>query len=187
MTNINIALATLLFVKPLSTVRMRQLLTNGAVVVALTICSAGAMAKPVSGEESPDFTLKSRDGGNIRLSEQRGNIVLVNFWASWCGPCREELPAFEALYQEYQDLGVEILAVNVDDEADKANVLLQDIEVSFPVLFDTSGEVSQLYDVSAMPTTVIVDRDGTVRLLHPGYRKGDEKKYEKAIKMLMRE
>jgi len=183
----NTALATSILAKPLSANRMLQFLVTGAVVVALTIGSISAMAKPLSGEESPDFTLKSRDGGNIKLSEQRGNIVLVNFWASWCGPCRQELPAFEALYQEYQDLGVEILAVNVDDEAEKAKVLLQDIEVSFPVLFDTSGEVSQLYDVSAMPTTVIVDRDGNVRLLHPGYRKGDEKKYEKAIKMLMRE
>jgi peroxiredoxin len=187
MTNMNTALATSILAKPLSANRMLQFLVTGAVVVALTIGSISAMAKPLSGEESPDFTLKSRDGGNIKLSEQRGNIVLVNFWASWCGPCRQELPAFEALYQEYQDLGVEILAVNVDDEAEKAKVLLQDIEVSFPVLFDTSGEVSQLYDVSAMPTTVIVDRDGNVRLLHPGYRKGDEKKYEKAIKMLMRE
>ena len=97
------------------------------------------------------------------------------------------MTAFKALYKEYQDLDIEILAINVDDEAEKANVLLQDIEVSFPVLFDTSGEVSQLYDVSAMPTTVIVDRDGNVRVLHPGYRKGDEKKYEKAIKLLMRE
>jgi peroxiredoxin len=166
---------------------MHESLLAWAVAVALAISSISAMAKPVSGEESPDFTLKSRDGGNIKLSEQRGNIVLINFWASWCGPCREELPAFEALYQEYQDLGVEILAINVDDEAEKANVLLQDIEVSFPVLFDTSGEVSELYDVSAMPTTVIVDRDGNVRVLHPGYRKGDEKKYEKAIKLLMRE
>ena len=187
MTNMNTALATSILAKPLSANRMLQFLVTGAVVVALTIGSISAMAKPLSGEESPDFTLKSRDGGNIKLSEQRGNIVLVNFWASWCGPCRQELPAFEALYQEYQDLGVEILAVNVDDEAEKAKVLLQDIEVSFPVLFDTSGEVSQLYDVSAMPTTVIVDRDGNVRLLHPGYRKGDETKYEKAIKMLMRE
>jgi peroxiredoxin len=187
MTNINTALATSIFAKPTSAKRMHQLLVAGAVAVALAICSINAMAKPVSGEESPDFTLKSRDGGNIKLSEQRGNIVLINFWASWCGPCREELPAFEALYQEYQDLGVEILAVNVDDEAEKANVLLQDIEVSFPVLFDTSGEVSQLYDVSAMPTTVIVDRDGNIRVLHPRYRKGDEKKYEKAIKLLMRE
>nr|WP_297348846.1 TlpA disulfide reductase family protein [uncultured Glaciecola sp.] len=187
MTNMNRALITLIALNNVSGVSLRQWIMTSAVALALIFASIGAIAKPTSGELSPDFTLKSRDGGNIKLSEQRGNIVLVNFWASWCGPCREELPAFEKLYQEYQDLGVEILAVNVDSEAEKANVLLDDIEVSFPVLFDTSGEVSQLYDVSAMPTTVLVDRDGNVRLLHPGYRKGDEKKYEKAIKMLMRE
>jgi len=166
---------------------LRTMLVAGISVLSLSLASMSVMAQPATGEESPDFTLKSRDGGNIKLSEQRGNIVLVNFWASWCGPCREELPAFEDLYQEYQDMGVEILAVNVDDEAEKANVLLQDIEVSFPVLYDTSGEVSELYDVSAMPTTVLIDRDGNVRVIHPGYRSGDEKKYEKAIKMLMRE
>jgi peroxiredoxin len=187
MTKMNRALTTSISLNNTSGVNLRHWLMTSAVALALTFVSISATAKPTSGEQSPDFTLKSRDGGNIKLSEQRGNIVLVNFWASWCGPCREELPAFEKLYQEYQDLGVEILAVNVDSEAEKANVLLDDIEVSFPVLFDTSGEVSQLYDVSAMPTTVLVDRDGNVRLLHPGYRKGDEKKYEKAIKMLMRE
>ena len=170
-----------------SPLNFRKLIVVGTAILGLSLASMSSVAKPTSGEQSPDFTLKSRDGGNIKLSEQRGNIVLVNFWASWCGPCREELPAFEELYQEYQDMGVEILAVNVDDEAEKANVLLQDIEVSFPVLFDTAGDVSKLYDVNAMPTTVLVDRDGNVRLLHPGYRKGDEKKYEKAIKMLMRE
>lgn len=187
MTDMNTTLATMKSVKNTSAMSLRQCLIASFAAIALSVASAVTIAKPTTGEKSPDFTLKSRDGGNIKLSEQRGNIVLVNFWASWCGPCREELPAFEELYQEYQDMGVEILAVNVDDEAEKANVLLQDIEVSFPVLFDTSGEVSQLYDVSAMPTTVLVDRDGNVRLLHPGYRSGDEKKYEKAIKILMRE
>lgn len=137
--------------------------------------------------QAPDFTLPSKDSGNIRLSEQRGNIVMVNFWASWCGPCREELPEMEEIYQEYADMGFEILAVNVDDEVSKADILLDDIEVSFPVLYDTAGDVSQLYDVNAMPTTVIIDRDGNQRLLHLGYRAGDEVKYEKAIKMLMRE
>jgi peroxiredoxin len=138
-------------------------------------------------EQAGDFTLKSKESGNIRLSEQRGNIVLVNFWASWCGPCRTELPKMEALYQEYQDLGFEILAINVDDEAGMADVLLNDIEVTFPILYDSAGEVSQLYDVNAMPTTVIIDRDGKQRLVHLGYRAGDEKKYEEAIKLLMRE
>lgn len=156
-----------------------------AAIICIATASSSAIAR--SETPAPDFTLKSKDSGNMRLSEQRGNIVMVNFWASWCGPCREELPEMEKIYQDYRDLGFEILAVNVDDHPDKANVLLDDIEVSFPVLFDTNGEVSQLYDVNAMPTTVIIDRDGNQRLLHMGYRKGDEVKYEKAIKMLIRE
>ncbi|MEM0910066.1 MAG: TlpA disulfide reductase family protein [Pseudomonadota bacterium] len=157
-------------------------------VFALTTLLLGALSAQTSAAEmAEDFVLKSKDSGNMRLSDQRGNIVMINFWASWCGPCREELPLMEDLYQEYQDLGFEILAVNVDDQESKADVLLNDIEVSFPVLYDTSGEVSQLYNVSAMPTTVFVDRDGLQRILHPGYRAGDEVKYEKAIKMLVRE
>lgn len=136
---------------------------------------------------APDFTLPSREGDNRRLVEERGNIVLVNFWASWCGPCREELPEMEALQQKYQDLGFTVLAVNVDDKPEKADVLLDDIRVSFPVLFDTAGDVSKLYDVNAMPTTVIVDRNGLARLTHEGYKAGDEKKYDKAIRILMRE
>jgi peroxiredoxin len=160
--------------------------TKRAILIVGTVFSL-ASANALAQEEAPDFTLKSKENGNVRLSEQRGNIVLVNFWASWCGPCRDELPKMEALYEEYQDLGFEILAINVDDEARKADVLLNDIEVTFPVLYDTSGEVSKLYDVSAMPTTVIIDRDGNQRLEHFGYRAGDEKKYEKALKILMRE
>jgi peroxiredoxin len=136
---------------------------------------------------APDFTLKSNQGGNMRLSEQRGNVVLVNFWASWCGPCREELPKMESLQQDYKDLGFTILAVNVDEDSSKANVLLDDIKVSYPILFDPTAKVSELYDVSAMPTTVIIDRDGNQRLLHKGYKSGDEKKYAKAIKALIRE
>ncbi len=156
-------------------------------IMALVLSAVFAASQVQAEQQAPDFTLKSKDSGNIRLSEQRGNIVLVNFWASWCGPCRDELPEMEALYQEYQDMGFEILAVNVDDDESKADVLLSDIEVSFPVLFDSAGDVSKLYDVNAMPTTVMIDRDGNQRLIHLGYRAGDEKKYEKAIKILMRE
>lgn len=136
---------------------------------------------------APDFTLASKDGGNVRLQEQLGNVVLINFWASWCGPCREELPYLEALQQEYADLGFTVLAVNVDRESSKADILLKDIGVSFPVLFDVNDQVSSLYDVQAMPTTVIVDRDGNQRLLHHGYKSGDEVKYKQAVKALLRE
>ena len=161
-------------------------LTIGA-ILALTLLLGKANAAGADTAQAPDFTLAQREGPNVRLSEQRGDIILLNFWASWCGPCRQELPAFEALFQQYADLGVNVLAVNLDDEPRKADVLLSDINVSFPVLFDSEGEVSARYDVSAMPTTVIIDRDGNVRLVHKGYQSGDEKKYETAIKRLLRE
>ncbi|WP_339719063.1 TlpA disulfide reductase family protein [uncultured Paraglaciecola sp.] len=136
---------------------------------------------------APDFTLASKHDGNVRLQEQLGNVVLINFWASWCAPCREELPYLEALQQQYADLGFTILAVNVDEEPSKADSLLKDIAVTFPVLFDANDQVSKLYDVQAMPTTVIVDRDGNQRLLHQGYKSGDEIKYQQAVKALLRE
>ncbi|WP_100642395.1 TlpA disulfide reductase family protein [Alteromonas facilis] len=158
------------------------------IILAIFLTDIATQARAEStAVAAPDFTLPSRDGDNRRLLEERGNIVMVNFWASWCGPCREELPAMEALQQKYQDLGFTVLAVNVDDKPEKANILLDDIEVTFPVLFDSNGNVSETYNVSAMPTTVFVDRNGLSRLTHKGYKSGDERKYEKAIKLLLRE
>jgi thiol-disulfide isomerase/thioredoxin len=156
------------------------------ITIALLLIPNGTSAADGKGL-APDFTLASKNGGNVRLQEQLGDVVLINFWASWCGPCREELPYLEALQQEYADLGFTILAVNVDEDPSKADILLNDIAVSFPVLFDVNDDVSKLYDVQAMPTTVIVDRDGNQRLLHKGYKSGDEVKYKQAVKALLRE
>ena len=157
------------------------------IAASLLISSSLLTEAATDPKPAPDFTLKSNQNTNMRLSEQRGNVVLINFWASWCGPCRAELPEMEKLQQDYQDLGFTILAVNVDEDPNKADILLDDIKVSFPVLFDPTAKVSKLYDVSAMPTTVMIDRNGNQRLLHAGYKAGDEKKYAKAIKALIRE
>lgn len=154
--------------------------------MAVLFSSSSIFASESKGP-APDFTLASKNGENVRLQEQLGNVVLINFWASWCAPCREELPYLEALQQEYADLGFTILAVNVDENPTKADILLNDITVTFPVLFDVNKDVSKLYDVQAMPTTVIVDRDGKQRLLHKGYKSGDEVGYKQAIKALLRE
>ena len=136
---------------------------------------------------APDFTLKSNSGENLRLSEHRGEVVMINFWASWCGPCRQEMPLLEQLYSEYQPLGFTILGVNVEEDSSKAEALLSDIPVSFPVLFDTQSQVSKLYDVVAMPSTVLVDRDGNVRYLHHGYKPGYEQTYQEQVRALIRE
>lgn len=136
---------------------------------------------------APDFTLKSLTGKNIKLSEQAGNVVMLNFWASWCGPCRKEMPLLNALHKKYEALGFTILGINVEQELKLAKSFLADTPVEFPVLFDTSNTVSQAYEVIAMPTTVLIDRNGKVRYLHKGYKEGDEAKYKKLVKKLVRE
>ncbi|MFV1873678.1 MAG: TlpA disulfide reductase family protein [Oleiphilus sp.] len=144
------------------------------------------MANPASGA-ADDFTLKSNQGKNIRLEELRGEVVMLNFWASWCGPCRQEMPLMNDIYQEYKDLGFTILAVNVDEDSADADRFLTAVPVDFPILYDNQSQVSELYGVDAMPTTVLIDRDGNKRFHHRGYKPGYEDEYEKQVKKLVRE
>ena len=144
--------------------------------------SAAEVSKP-----APDFTLKSLSGENLKLSEMAGNVVLINFWASWCGPCREEMPLLNALHSKYESLGFTVLGVNVEEDVNGAKGFLKNFPVDFPVLLDNTNRVSKQYKVIAMPTTVVVDRDGNMRYLHQGYKSGDEEKYRQMVKNLVRE
>lgn len=136
---------------------------------------------------APDFTLKTTSGENVRLSEFRGEVVMINFWASWCAPCRQEMPLLEELYTQYQPLGFTILGVNVEQDSSKALAMLEDIPVSFPIMLDSQSTVSKLYDVVAMPTSILVDRDGNMRYLHHGYKPGYEEQYQQQVRELIRE
>ena len=139
------------------------------------------------GGPAPDFALKSHSGENLRLSEFRGEVVMINFWASWCGPCRQEMPLLDELYTQYQPLGFTILGVNVEEDPSKAKQLLKESPVNIPILYDDKSEVSKLYKVVAMPSTVLVDRDGNVRYLHQGYKPGYEESYQQQVRALIRE
>lgn len=136
---------------------------------------------------APDFTLRSLKHNNVKLSEQAGNVVLLNFWASWCAPCRQEMPLLNELHNKYKALGFSVIGVNVEQETELAKSFISSYPVDFPILFDDSNKASKLYDVSAMPTTVIIDRNGVVRHLHKGYQSGDEKRYQNMVKQLIRE
>jgi len=136
---------------------------------------------------APDFTLKSKEGKNVRLSDLRGQVVLLNFWASWCGPCRQEMPILDEIHNKYKPLGFSVLGVNLDAKSSKAINYLKDTPVTFPVLYDPKGDVSGEYGVQIMPSTVIIDKDGNVRYLHEGYKTGYEDDYVKQIKELLRE
>ncbi|MCP4433861.1 MAG: TlpA family protein disulfide reductase [Gammaproteobacteria bacterium] len=136
---------------------------------------------------APNFTLKSLSGKNLKLSELAGNVVLINFWASWCGPCLKEMPLLNEIHNKYEPLGFTVLGVNVEQNSDSAKDFLAGNGVDFPILLDNQNRVSKLYDVVAMPTTVLVDRDGNMRFLHKGYKPGDEAQYRKMVKKLVRE
>jgi peroxiredoxin len=136
---------------------------------------------------APDFTLKSADGRNLRLQEQRGQVVLVNFWATWCGPCRQEMPHLNRLYDKYRASGFTLLGVNIDDDPRTALATAAKLGLRFPVLLDTDKAVSKRYDLGSMPATVLIDRDGKVRFLHRGYREGMELSYEQQIRELVKE
>lgn len=135
---------------------------------------------------APDFTLHSLSGENLRLQEFRGKVVLINFWASWCGPCRQEMPILDRIHKRYEPAGFTVLGVNVESEQDKARKIADRLGVSFPLLFDTGQQVSEDYDLKSMPYTVLVDRDGKIRYIHHGYKPGDENKYINRLKALLR-
>ncbi len=163
-------------------------LRNTIIALALSVLAASSLASSgLEGRTAPDFALKNSTGDNIRLSEFRGDVVMINFWATWCGPCRQEMPLLDELYNRYERVGFNLLGVNIDDDSSRAMRMVEELGVDFPVLFDARKEVSKLYEVEAMPVTVIVDRQGTVRFVHHGYKPGYEDKYLDQIRTLLRE
>lgn len=151
------------------------------------IISTHSYANELVGTQATDFTLKSMTGENTRLAEQRGNIIVLNFWASWCGPCRKEMPVLQSFHDQYSDLGVQVWGINVEQENQAGRDFIQGIDISFPIFFDEKNTLSASYKVEAMPTTIIVDRNGQIRFVFQGYKDGYDKKYAKAIKQLIRE
>ena len=158
------------------------------VILAAAGCAAATASDPfANGTAAPGFQLESAAGKSVNLSDYRGQVVLLNFWASWCGPCRKEMPILEQLHKQYKSKGFTMVGVNVEPSSADAVNWLKSTPVSFPILFDTDSSVSKLYRVEGMPNTVIVDRNGKVRYIHRGYKPGEENEYLDQIRTLIRE
>ena len=157
-----------------------------AIVTALAI-SLAALATTTPTGPAPAFTLASRAGQEVSLAQYKGQVVMLNFWASWCGPCRQEMPLLEDIYKKYSKMGFTLIGVNVEPDSKAAEGFLKQTPVSFPVIYDKDSAVSKAYDVSGMPSTVIIDRKGNLRFLHHGYKPGDESEYLNSIRSLIRE
>ncbi|MCS6285659.1 MAG: TlpA family protein disulfide reductase [Nitrospira sp.] len=123
------------------------------------------------GEEAPNFQLRDLDGNMVSLSQLRGKVVLLNFWATWCGPCRIEMPAMERLYRSYSRKDFEILAVSTDPQgAAVTRPFQQEMGFTFPILHDAEYRIGLMYGARSLPMTFMVDRQGIVRQKVPGAR-----------------
>jgi peroxiredoxin len=141
-----------------------------------------AVAAKDEGEpEAPDFTLTDLDGHPFQLKSQRGKAVLMEFWASWCGPCRLEMPIVEKLHRRFQHKGLTVVGIN-DEDPEVAQEFLQDKEFTFPMLVDKDGEVADSYEVDAIPTLVLVDREG--KIVHREVGLGSERQLLESLQKI---
>ncbi len=136
-----------------------------ALVLLITGCSAGSESSvPQAGKPAPDFQLQNLDGQAISLSDFRGKPVLVNFWATWCPACRDEMPYLQQIYEEWSGKGLVLLAVNIGENPAQVKRFLQTYNLSLPVLLDTEKSVTQKYHITGIPTSFFIDKDGIIRV-----------------------
>lgn len=141
------------------------LLWIGASAIPSSASTTQEISAPQTGFLAPDFSLTTLDNQPVRLSELRGKVILLNLWASWCPPCKAEMPALERTYQAYKDQGLVVLAVNstIQDSRSAAQTFMEANQLTFPVPLDTQGEVTRLYRVQSLPTTFFIGPDGMIR------------------------
>jgi peroxiredoxin len=137
--------------------------------LGLLFVSGAAFAGVHKGQKAPNFSLPTLSGGTMSLAQQRGKVVIVDFWAQWCEPCKKELPQLDKLQKEFAGKNVVILAVNLDKSRDNAVALARQLGLSLPVLLDPAGSVAATYDLPKMPTSFVVDKKGIVRFVHEGF------------------
>jgi peroxiredoxin len=142
--------------------------------LAAALALTGTVAGAAEGPSAPDFALASTAGSNYRLSEYRGEVVALVFWASWCGDCRRELERFERLRRTYGNVGLVVLGVNLDHEPERAAALADAAGIGFPVLIDAGMDVSKTYRADDLPLIVLIDRHGAIRARHSALNEREE-------------
>ena len=140
------------------------------------------------GEEAPSFMLPMMDNKHLlTLKQYRGKVVYLDFWASWCGPCRQSLPEMNKLRNKLKNSGFEVLAINLDEDQSAATSFLEQYPVQYPVVKDVKNKTPELYKIPGMPTSYLIDKKGVVRDIHVGFKESDLTKIENKINELLKE
>jgi peroxiredoxin len=153
----------------------------------LLLASTAHAGSLTVGRLAPEVRLPLAKGGQISLSQLRGQIVLLNFWSSWCGPCREEFPVLDALYRAHHEHGLVLIGVDIDAYPEDAVPFLKKHPISFPIAGDADGAVSSRFFLDSMPMSVLIDRRGTIRWIHRGFNVDDDREYGAQVDALLRE
>jgi peroxiredoxin len=144
------------------------------------------LVKPSRAKAAEDFTLPALNGGTFRLADQRGKIVLLNFWATWCPPCLEEMPAMERLWRKHKDDGFVLVAVSVDTDPEKVVPFVTEHKLTFPIALDTTMRVANAYGVRALPSSFILGKDGFLAALALGPRHWDNSASHRLVEAMVR-
>jgi cytochrome c biogenesis protein CcmG, thiol:disulfide interchange protein DsbE len=162
--------------------RVASSLAVAALVVLAPRWTAGAPPT-----HTPHVVLQQADGTPVPLAAYEGKVLLIDFWASWCIPCKTSFPALDAIFREYQARGLEVLAVNLDEERRQAGAFLAAHPHQMPVLFDPKGAAPLAFGVKGMPTSFLIDKTGAIRFTHTGYSGNVDVRYRQEIAQLLSE
>jgi peroxiredoxin len=152
-----------------------------------SLTAMGAAAHALLGRDAPDFALHAVVGNNVRLSEHRGEVVVLSFWSSRCSPCRAQLDALDRSLRTYSSVGLRVFGIGVDDDPTRALEFAEAQAVEFPLLLDPRKTVSRSFQVDNLPMTVLIDRNGIVRHVHRDYSGKEEALYLQELRALLNE
>jgi peroxiredoxin len=166
---------------------MKSSIVSGALALSLSLgVGPLALAGVGKGQKAPDFALPTLKGGKLSLASLRGKVVVLDFWAQWCEPCKRELPELEKLSKAYAGKDVAFVSINIDKQRDNAARLAQQLGLTFDVGLDPAGSVAGQYDLPKMPTSFVIDKKGVVRYVHEGFEgAGDVERFKKEIDELL--
>ena len=176
---------------PRSVVGTGPALRGGAFRLALVLslglaAVAGTASALDKGTRLPEFGAKDLTGKPVSLGSLKGKVVIVDFWATWCAPCKEEMPVLERLYKKYKDKGLVVVGVSVDEEAGNVGPFIKKMKVSFPIVHDAGHKVADRFKPPKMPSSYVVDRKGIVRYIHEGFHAKDAAALEKEVAALLK-